>query len=79
MRTPRWRSDLISRGIHLLEVHEGFGEMIAGMGHFDKVRIGSLYLSIIVSSLYVMIADMGHFDKVRIGYSIITLCYLMIL
>ena len=52
MRTPRWRSDLISRGIHLLEVHEGFGEMIAGMGHFDKVRI---------------------------GYSIITLCYLMIL
>ena len=43
MRTPRWSSDLISRGIHLLEVHEGFGEMIAGMGHFDKVRIGYLF------------------------------------
>ena len=43
MRTPRWSSDLISRGIHLLEVHEGFGEMIADMGHFDKVRIGYLF------------------------------------
>ena len=44
MRTPRWRSDLISRGIHLLEVHEGFGEVIADMGHFDKVRIGYISL-----------------------------------
>ena len=46
-RARRWGSGLISRGIHLLEVHEGFGEMIADMGHFDKVRLGY-----IVSSLY---------------------------
>ena len=38
----RWASDLISRGIHLLEVHEGFGEMVADMGHFDKARLGDI-------------------------------------
>ncbi len=38
----RWGSDLISRGIHLLEVHEGFGEMVADMGHFDKARLGDI-------------------------------------
>ena len=38
----RWESDLISRGIHLLEVHEGFGEMVADMGHFDKARLGDI-------------------------------------
>ena len=41
-RTCRWGSDLISRGLHLLEVHEGFGEMIADMGHFDKARLGDI-------------------------------------